>query len=107
MITNSKVAVTVDLLAALQGQTTDFFRPIRAVKACGCLIELKPADFIELVARTEEPLVVLAHTGIILKTFEYMTSYKNFCFHTESKTVLKFTNKIELVVAAKMTIPDL
>lgn len=78
----------------------------QAIKASGAIVELKPEEFIKILSRAEEPVVITSREkGLFGTTFKYMTSYKGFFFFTKSKTALEFAQKNEFVQAKSIWIP--
>jgi hypothetical protein len=49
---------------------------IQAAKASGVIVRMEPSDFVEILTRQKEPLVVRATGGLITTNYQYLTSYK-------------------------------
>jgi hypothetical protein len=79
----------------------------RAIKASGTIVRVEPAEFLKVLARTEEPLVVFAERSGFLnpKKYEYLTSYKGLAFFTKSSTPVQFAGRVEIISAKKIWIP--
>ena len=77
----------------------------QAVKASGAIVSMEPDDFLAIVNRCDKPLVVVAHGGLLDRSFRYLTSYKGLAFHTRSKTELMLPGKAETVHAKTIWIP--
>lgn len=77
---------------------------INAVRASGAIVEVGPNDFLEILSRSESPIVVNSPAGMFAK-HKYMTSYKGLFFYTKSATPLILPTDIELVHAKKIWIP--
>lgn len=76
-----------------------------AIKASGVLVQVEPEDFLNILRKVDNPLVIHAEGGIFSKKYRYLTSYKGFAFFTKSSQPLKFAPEIELVRAGKIWIP--
>ena len=59
---------------------------VNALKASGVIVSIRPEEFLALVQRMDEPLVVAAQGGILRKRYQYLTSYKGLAFFTKSPT---------------------
>ena len=78
-----------------------------AIKASGVVVRLEAGDFMAILKRIEEPLVVTGMGGVFRKHFQYLTSYKGLAFFTTSPAQLIFPSRVEMVMAKKISIPDL
>ena len=78
-----------------------------AIKASGVLVRLEAGDFMTILKRIDEPLVVAGMGGVFRKHFQYLTSYKGLAFFTKSETQLLFPSRVEMVRAKKIWIPDM
>lgn len=76
----------------------------KAIKASGSIISVEPRDFLAIVGRENNPLVVMTD-----KTFwsgyKYLSSYKGLAFYTKSNEKLNLPGDVELVSARKIWIP--
>ena len=77
----------------------------QAIKASGVLIRLNPEEFRKLLARTPDPLVVIAEGGLFSTTYQYLTTYKGLAFFTKSKNQLDLPAGAEIVSAGRIWIP--
>jgi hypothetical protein len=77
----------------------------QAVKASGAIVRMKPEEFMTLLDRTEEPLVVMATGGVINKNFQYLMGFKGLAFYTKSSEKLPLPPKADLIVADNIWIP--
>jgi len=77
----------------------------QATKASGSIVRMSPDQFIRILGRAEEPLVVHAIGGIFRKNYQYLTSYKGIFFFTKSPGPLMLPGAAELVNAEKIWIP--
>jgi len=55
-----------------------------AIKAMGAIVVVEPQVFLDILQRTEKPLVVHSPAGFMTK-YKYLTSYKGLTFFTKSK----------------------
>lgn len=78
---------------------------VQAIKASGVLIRLNPEEFRKLLARTPDPLVVIAEGGLFSTTYQYLTTYKGLAFFTKSKNQLDLPAGAEIVSAGRIWIP--
>ena len=76
-----------------------------AIKASGAIVSVEPADFVALLAKTANPLVVIAPAGWFGARLNYLTSYKGLVFFTKSVEPISLPPGAELVKAGKIWIP--
>ena len=76
-----------------------------AIKASGAIIRVEPGEFLKLVSRQKEPLVVTAD-----KTFwsgyKYLFSYKGLIFYAKSGERINLPGSAEIITAQKIWIPS-
>ncbi len=77
----------------------------RAIKASGAIVRTEPQDFLTILSRTRNPLVVMAKGGFLKANYQYLTSYKGLFFFTKSPTMLVLPGDVELVAANQIWIP--
>jgi hypothetical protein len=77
----------------------------RAVRAMGVIVHVEPRDFLAILDRQDEPLVVQATSGFFAITHWYLTSYKGLAFYAKSSTPLELPVGVELVVAKSIWVP--
>lgn len=77
-----------------------------AIKASGVLVRVEPDDFLAVVGRQKQPLVVHATGGIVRTTYHYTVSYKGLAFFTKSVTPLNLPGDAEVVMAKKIWVPS-
>ena len=92
--------------AAVAASAEQAAQVANAVKACGTLVRLEPEAFIRLLAKQERPLVVHAAPGGFSRTNRYLTSYKGLAFHCRTREALRIPGGAELILAKKISIPD-
>lgn len=77
----------------------------QAIKASGTIVNMEPDDFVLLLERIEEPLIVTATGGIFNTNYQYLTSYKGLAFFTKSPEKLPIPPQAELISAKTIWIP--
>ncbi|HRQ39512.1 MAG TPA: hypothetical protein PLD25_16510 [Chloroflexota bacterium] len=78
-----------------------------ATKATGTIVHIEPDDWLQLVERIAEPLVVMGMGGILSKHYQYLVSYKGLAFYARSHEKLPLPPQAELITAKKIWIPDM
>lgn len=79
---------------------------IEAAKAVGPIVVVEPRQFLVILGKVEKPLVVHSPSGLMTKK-KYLTSYKGLIFFTKSKDELLIPASAELIMAKKISIPDI
>ena len=77
----------------------------QAIKASGVIVRVEPEDFLRILRRQTEPLVVHATGGFFSTSYQYLSSYKGLAFFTKSPAPLSLPNGCEVVQAQKIWIP--
>jgi hypothetical protein len=77
----------------------------QAIRASGVVVQLEPTEFLSILQRQSEPLVVHATGGFLSTTYQYLTSYKGLAFFTKSSEPLALGKDVEMVVAGSIWIP--
>ena len=78
---------------------------VNAIRASGVIVTVRPDDFLAIVRRLEDPLVVAAQGGILKKKYQYLTSYKGLAFFAQSPVPLMLPRQVETVLAEKIWVP--
>lgn len=86
--------------AAIAAQVT-----AQAIKASGAIVRVEPEDFLKLLARSADPLVVTAPGGFISGGQEYVFSYKGLVFFTSSPEPLTLPAGAEVIAAQRIWMP--
>ncbi|MBD3219886.1 hypothetical protein GF314_01470 [bacterium] len=76
-----------------------------AIKASGSLVKVRPEDFLKILNRNQDGLVVSATGGFIRKNYQYLTSYKGLFFFTKDGKPIRIPGTVEHVAAQKISIP--
>ncbi len=69
----------------------------------GTGVHVKCEDFINIISKSETPLVIMTAEGFFTKIYKYATAYKGFVFFTESLDKLNFSKEIELIHALSLS----
>jgi hypothetical protein len=77
-----------------------------AIKASGVIVRLEPSEWLSVLKRSENPLVVIAEGGVFKKQFRYLTSYRGLAFFTKSAQALVLPGRAEVIVAKSISLPD-
>ena len=79
----------------------------QAIKASGAIVRMDPDDFLQIVNRADEPLVVMAISKVFGRTtYKYITSYKGLAFYTKSSSQLPMSISAQLIHAKSIWIPS-
>jgi len=77
----------------------------QAIKASGAIIRVEPIEFLAILARQPEALVVHATGGFFTTSYQYLTSYKGLAFFTKGPTPLELPTDVELIFAKSFWMP--
>ena len=77
----------------------------QAIKASGAIVRVSPDDFLTIVGRAHDPLVVTAEGGVFSTRYDYLTAYKGLAFFTKSPSPLPLPSSAETIRAQKIWIP--
>lgn len=75
-----------------------------AIKASGAIISVEPRDFLTIIGREKDPLVVMTDKSF-WSGYKYLSSYKGLTFYTKSNEKLNLPGDVELIAARKIWIP--
>ena len=78
----------------------------RAIKASGVVVQVEPDEFIRMLNRQDEPLIVRAKGGVFRTHWRYLTSYKGLAFFTKASEPLFLPGRAQIIDAGKIWIPD-
>lgn len=76
-----------------------------AIKASGAIVRVKEEDFIKVISRAENPVVIISRGGFMKKDFDYLTSYKGLIFYTKTKNEIILPGNPEVISAQQIWIP--
>ena len=77
-----------------------------AIKASGVVVRMEPGEWLAILKRTENALVVVAEGGMFKKKYHYLTSYRGLAFFTKSEQALLLPGRAEVITAKSISIPD-
>ncbi|HHE04546.1 MAG TPA: hypothetical protein ENL19_00625 [candidate division WOR-3 bacterium] len=77
----------------------------QAIKASGTIVRVAPEDFMVIISKSENPLVVTAKGGFLNKAYDYLTGYKGLAFFTRSANPLHLPGGCELINSKQIWIP--
>ncbi len=77
----------------------------QAIKASGAIVYLESSEFLNLLARAKDPLVISSTGGLIWTSYSYLFGYKGLCFYTKSTEPLDLPSTCEVIVAKSIWIP--
>jgi hypothetical protein len=77
----------------------------QAIKASGVVVRLEPHEFLRVLNRAPDPLVVMAACGLFVKRYQYLLSYKGLGCYTSSREQLSLPAATEVVAAQRIWIP--
>jgi len=78
---------------------------VRATRALGVIVAVEPSEFLALLQRQDEPLVVHATGGILSTNYQYLVSHKGLAFFTKSNRPLALHPGCEVVQSRRIWIP--
>jgi hypothetical protein len=77
----------------------------QAIKASGTVVRVEPDDFVRILGRQDNPLVIWAKGGVFGSRLRYLTSYKGFAFLAQCSSPLHIPGTAEVIAAKKIWIP--
>lgn len=77
----------------------------QATKASGVIVRVEPDDFLGILRRQPNALVVQATGGFFTTSYQYLTSYKGLAFFTKSPVPLDLPSGTEVVQAGRIWVP--
>ena len=77
-----------------------------AIKASGAIVRVESTDFMTILEKTDNPLVVCSESKFISTKYHYLTAYKGLIFYTKSLTQLMLRPSAEIIHAKKIWIPE-
>jgi hypothetical protein len=78
----------------------------QAIKASGVVVRLDPAEFMKIVGRVPDPLVVSATGGLFTTNYQYLMGYKGLAFFTKSSEPLPLPATAETIAARTIWMPS-
>jgi len=77
----------------------------QAIKASGAIVRVESTDFMTILEKVDNPLVVCSESKFISTRYHYLTAYKGLIFYTKSATPLMLRPSAEIIRAKKIWIP--
>ena len=78
-----------------------------AIKASGAVVRVEAGDFMAILKRADQAVVVTAYGGVWRKQHRYLTSYRGLAFFTKSADALVLPPRVEVIVAKAISVPDM
>jgi hypothetical protein len=79
---------------------------MQVIKASGAVVRVEAQEFVRLVGRQEEPLVIRARGGFLAARWLYLTSFRGFVFFAKSGEPLPLPGRAEVLEAKKVWVPS-
>ena len=77
-----------------------------AIKASGAIVKMHPSDFLKILNKAENSIVVYSHSKVFFTTkHKYLLSYRGLFFYTESADTIAIPSRVETVTSQKIWIP--
>jgi hypothetical protein len=77
----------------------------QAIKASGAIVNVESTDFMTILNKTDNPLVVCSESRFFSTKYHYLTAYKGLIFYTKSVMPLMLRPSAEVIQARKIWIP--
>ena len=77
-----------------------------AIKASGAIVRVESTDFMTILDKADNPLVVCSESKFISKKYHYLTAYRGLIFYTKSATPLMLRPSAEIIQAKKIWVPE-
>ena len=78
-----------------------------AIKATGVVVRMEPSEWLSVLKRNDNAVVVVAEGGMFKKSFRYLTSYRGLAFFTKSTHALILPGRTEVINAKSISLPDM
>jgi len=95
-----------NITAVTAGVVGAYAAAVEALKAMGAIVCVEPDEFLAILQKVEEPLVVHS-PGTLWTKHKYLTSYKGLVFFAKSKDALLIPASVEMVTAKKISLPQM
>ena len=77
----------------------------QAVKASGAIVRVEPMEFMSILTRTQDPLVVYSPKKF-WGSHKYLTSYKGLIFYTKARTWFDLGSHVEVITTKTIWVPS-
>jgi hypothetical protein len=78
----------------------------QAIKASGVIVRMEPDEFLNLLSKHRDALVVHAVGGVFSTNYQYLFGCKGLAFYTKSSDALPLPTGVEVVAARSIWIPS-
>ena len=78
-----------------------------AIKATGVVVRMEPSEWLSVLKRNDNAVVVVVEGGMFKKSFRYLTSYRGLAFFTKSTQALILPGRTEVITAKSISLPDM
>lgn len=93
-------------MAAAAGAAAAAAAVANAIGAAGAVVTVEAEEFLKILARTQEPLVVQAEGGFFKHKYQYLTGYKGMIFFASSNEPVPLPADAVIVNAEKIWVPN-
>lgn len=80
---------------------------IQAAQAVGVIVKMQPGEFLQLLDRIENPLIVEGVSGLFRRRSQYLTSYRGIAFYCVNDNPLPLPQPCERVWAQRIWVPGM
>jgi hypothetical protein len=77
-----------------------------AIKASGVVVRLDPPEWVKIIKRGDNPLIVISRGGMFRRKYQYLTTYRGLAFYTTSEHPIMLPGRVELINAKSISVPD-
>ena len=88
------------------GTTAAAFANLKAQRVSGVFVEVDEDQFIEIVAHSEAPLIIIGPQGIWRKRLVYLTAHRGFMFVTYCDQEIELPASCCVLHAKRLWIPE-
>lgn len=77
-----------------------------AIKASGSIVQVEPEDFMKILSKIENPIIVFAKKKVFKTKYQLMTHYRGFTFYALFEQPPNPDSKWEIISAKKIWVPS-
>jgi hypothetical protein len=92
-------------MTGVEGAAAAAAAAAQVIKAWGSVVRVEPQQFLHLVGRQEQPLVIRTRGGFMNRQWHYLTSYRGFVFYAKGPEPLPLPGRAEVFEAKKIWMP--
>lgn len=78
---------------------------INAIRSFGVIVTVEPDEFLKVVSREQNPLVVTAQGGIFSTEYRYLVSHRGLAFFAKSSYPLQLPSNVDVIVSSQIAMP--